>query len=576
MKRIVLLLYILIINFFIFSQNDPKKLSEAYRELKNMYLDFDNHSVPFKVNNKWGLLSNYGVILHEATLDSIFKFSKNMLIGKEDNNFKLIDCNGNIIFNKTFKNLKINSSHSLEAIDENNSFCEVSFTGRKDFYLNLDINPRKILLTNDESRSTYYIDKDVVVDYYNIDPINNHYIYFYSDSTHSKIEIYKNGKLYNSVSYNGTGESFDIDRKMLTMEFEDGRSHCLIYSTNKFISFSDLNYSKHLRIGDKDYFVMMKNDVIDVIDEDDSLIKRIPNIYSNVDTQNNRIILSNYSGKKIFVNTSTWELDTSQFIDITTTTHYIVTEEEESVFRVFDNAFQEIFVDTNVNFYSYLTKDRSFLIVKKHDEWRILDNSGNNLYSITNSKLKDCTTNNGVIKLGYYNDYYRFNPILCGVFTNDSLKLIDAQEIQIINSNCYFINSHNYYFTDSSMTILKKIPNNHNVKIEGIGENFSIYDNFSNDLNKKISYQYTNELKEVIDQEIKTLGVRDLSNRFVKSPFYIYTEKSKEHFYGILDSKKNIVLSNEFRMIYSLNENFIVIDKDYEIGFLNKNGKKLY
>lgn len=576
MKTTTLLLYILIFNFTLFSQNDPK-LSDAHKELKKMYLDFDNHSVPFKENNKWGLLSEKGNILHEPTLDSIFKFSKNMMIGKEGDDYKLIDCNGTIIFNKTFKNLKINSSHSLEAIDENNIYCEVSFTGRKDFYLNLEINPRKEFLRDTEDSSTYYLETDGDIEYYSIDPINNHYILFYSDNTKSRIEIYKNGELYHIENYTCTGSSFDLEKKMLTVKLEDGREQCLIYATDKFLSFSNLKNTEYLKVDDKDYFVMIKPDEINIIDEDGGLIKKIPNIYTKIDSRNNKIILANHSdNKEMFMNTSTWEIDTSQFINITTDKQYIVTEEEGSIFRVFNTTYQEIFTDTNVNFYSYPTKDKSFLIIKKHDEWRVINDSGDNLYSITNPKLKDCSISDGVVKLGYYNDFHRFNALVCGVFTNDSLKLLDAQEIQIINSNCYLIKSYDYYFTDSSMAILKKIPNNHNVQIEGVGENFSIYSNFLNDLNKRISYQYTNKFEEVINPEIKILGVRDLSKGFVESSFYIYTEKSKEYFYGILDSKKNIIQKNEFRMIFSLNKNFIVIDKDYEIGFLDKNGKKLY
>lgn len=584
-RQIVLFIHLSFLSFILVSQNDPK-LDSAFRQLKKSYIDFDNHAVPFKENNKWGLLSSEDSILHQASLDSIMVFSKNVMIGKEGEIYKLIDCNGNVVFNKVFKDLKIINSIplSLVAVDTNKNSCKVRAVRGSDsnFYIELLINPEKQKLDGDSS--SFIIKSEREVRYYNINPLKNYIVYFSYDTLNSRIEVYNQGKLDHNKTYSRAGNTFDLHGKMFIIPLNSSSVQCFIYSTGKSLFYENLESAICLSARGKDYFVMTDKKEIRIIDEEGLFINSIPNIYSEINEVNGNIILkSDRTAKKniTYLNLLNWEVDTSYYVNIFPLFDYVIVQNEESVYTVLNSSYQEIYIDTIIKDEYYHINDKSFLIIKTNDAWKIINNEGDVLYSLYNPKLEACIVRDGVIEFGYYRklDSYELNTQLCGIFTNDSLRLIPIEGIDIINSNCYLIKSKSgkdYYFTDSTLSVLKRFQNVHRIRLEGKGENFAVYVNYLNDSSKSYEHQFNNKLEEIINPNIKLLGVRNITKRFVESPFYLYEENSKKYYYGILDSEGNAVQENEFRVIIAINENFIVIKENFEIGFLDKNGKKLY
>ncbi|MFN5417735.1 MAG: hypothetical protein ACK5B9_11815 [Flavobacteriia bacterium] len=561
------------------AQNDPV-LDKTYAKLKECYIDLTNNAIPFKEKGKWGLKSLDGKTLHQASLDSLYslttkaKLSVNYFIAKEKGYYKIIDCNGNLVFGKSFVSMQIPNLYQ-----------------RKHIYACDSLNSYDIEIKNNTIYFHYYPKnlcgniqqsflKPSKTDFYFVISSNyNHYGCIISDSISrtSKITCYLGNTIEFTHQFNTTTERCELFEDRILYLRQNNKRVQYFVGSNKFYETGE---NETIYPINTDEFVVFKKNLIEFLDKNGNVISSIKVQYNEHAKEyfNKYTIRYLKEGKKCYkvIDIKNYrilekELHANDFFFVLEDFYVCVSENKSSI--VYNNSLAEIYKDTNANYFSYLPNfGPPILMICKNSFWKGIDTSGKILGNGYASNTKDLISKNGAFKIGDGSKsiYWDENPEACGVYMSGKLHLFSAHEIIALDSNRYFIKTKNdkYNLIDTNKNVLLK-----NVYLDVVksGPDFILETRDENGL----VYQINSKNEKIISKNMY-VSMFDLTKSKVESPFMLYHDSVNKFAYGLVDENYKVIQPNEYKIILAVNKNFIVVDKNYEIGYLDHNGARLF
>ncbi|MBI1838552.1 MAG: hypothetical protein HYR91_14910 [Flavobacteriia bacterium] len=581
--------------FFIFIVLNVKaqknsQLSNAYRKLKDTYINLSNNAVPFKLNGKWGIKSFEGEIIYKATLDSIYSLTtkksliQNCFLAKERNLYKIIDCNGNVLFGKTFDKMNITQTYfrdNLYLCDSLNSYhieidlnqITVEYFDKTHFSNNMDhlrIAPKFVnyhFFFDVAKKSTGYLIYDTIT--------KNHLLTCYS----SNIRTYEHE--ITSLKY------INLDKENVLNYATSNKYISYFHSSNKFYDSDEWYNIFTIKTKDCDYLIIKKNS-IEFINKNGELISEIEGeynmTYQDGSDRGKRIFTITKNNRQYYkiLNCETRSFYDQDFESLQNFKGFFVTTDSTNLNIVYNDELKEILRDTNVIFnYFNPSNEISVLISYKNHIWKGYDTLGNLIGGIYSYLAKTAVQENGIMKIGSYEkSFFDMKVEAFGIYINGKIFFIrELNELSILNSNAYFLDKDDEdILMDSTGKTLLKLPYLNIVKT---GNNFILETSHY----KGEYFQIDSKLQKIISKNF-CVSVQDLTNRPVESPFIIYhTNTAKNNFggldqnkniYGLMDENYKIIQAPSFKIIIAVNKNFIVVDENYNIGYLDHKGVKLY
>jgi hypothetical protein len=582
-------IFLVFITLNLNSQNNSQ-LTNAYSKLKDTYVDLSNNAVPFKVNGKWGIKSFEGEIIYKATLDSIYSLTtkksltQNCFLAKEQNLYKIIDCNGNVLFGKTFD--KINKTQTYYR--DNLYLCDSA----NSYHIEIELN----------QISVKYFDKSHYsnnMEHIRIAPKFIDYHFFFDITKKSMGYL-----IYDTITKTHLLTCYTSNIK--TSEHEISipkfiyltKENILNYATNnKYISYFPVSNKFYetdewysiIPIKSKDSdFLVIKNNSIEFITKKGKMIAEIEGKYQMIfqdgSNREKRIFTITKTNKQYYkiLNFETHSFYDQDFESLQNFKRFYVTTDSTNLNIVYNEDLKEIHRDTNAIFnYFNPSNEISVLISYKDHVWKGFDTLGNFIGGFYSYLAKTAVQENGVMKIGSYDkSYFDMNVEAFGVCINGNLFFIrGVNELTILNSNTYLLDKDKEdILMDSTGKTLLKLPSLRTVKT---GDNFILETSHY----EGEYFQIDSKLQKVISKKF-CMSVQDLTKKPIESPFTVYhtnTAKNKfggldenKNIYGLMDENKKIIQPPAFKIIIAVNKNFIVVDENYNIGFLDHNGTKLY
>jgi hypothetical protein len=552
------------------AQNDPT-LDLAYKNLKRVLVDFENKSVPFKVNNHWGIKSFDGIVLYQPTLDSIFYFGKNVVIAKDEKIYQLIDCNGRILFNKQFETVTFTSERTIECVDSLQNKYEISLNKET---VELKLNPRKVFLANNPN--SYRLISDKTEWYFILDPINDCVAYYVSDSISSSINYYESNKLFRSELYSEQTSPFINSDQIISWRLKTGNSMCFIPKINLNIEVEELIGIRTVKSNKRDYFVVLKKGEILILDTAGKTVKNTESNFSSFELKNGKLVFQQEGrdGLSYFMRFPEMEVDTIGYESINADKDFLRCELSKNNYRVFNNKYEEILNDSGSSVIAYepFYTDKSYIFTINGQKYSFWDSSGKLVKELLVPEGFEREINKGVIYFGKRSSPMSYNmTVFYSIFyANNTINLVSGN-VTVINENNFFIEQVNQkVIANNQLKVVKGFGSNDRIEIEGTGMNFMLKSEGQKSL------LFNQNMNIINTEKLSYFGIRDKTKAFVDSPFRMYSEESQKHLYGLVDENGKTIQKNEFRIIISVNGNFAVVDKDYEIGYLDNNGQKLY
>lgn len=570
MKKTILFTALLATTISATAQNDPK-LDLAYKNLKKVLVDFENGAVPFKVTNHWGIKSFDGKVLYYPTLDSIYCFGKNVIVAKENNIYKLIDCNGRVLFNKQFEKVTFTSNESIYCVDSIQNKYQISINEKT---IRLELNPREVFLEN--SSNSYKLISDHFEWYFNLDPRENKVAHFVSDSISSSIKYYSANKLLISKLYNEKTKPYLNDDQIINWRLKTGTSICLIPKTNQIIEIEQLYSIRSFQNNSSELFVILKKGEINILDSKGKLVKVINSDFSSLHLKNNKVWFQKerYQGKSYFMRFPEMEVDTLGYESIRADKDFLRCEISKISYRVFNNKYEEILKDSGSSVIAYepFYTDKSYIITINGQKYSFWDSSGKLVKELLIPEGFEREINKGVIYFGKRSSQMAYNmTVFYSIFyANNTINLV-SENVTVINENNFLIEQVNQkVIANNQLKVVKGFGANDRIEIEGTGKNFML----KSEGQKAVLFD--KNMNIINTENISYFGVRDKTKSFVDTPYQLFSDASQTYLYGFNDENGKTIQSNEFRIVIYVNGNFAVVNKDYEIGYLDHNCQKLY